>query len=57
LSYRGVAVGDIIEDTKAAMDALATRDDASEPVTAIVNYEQMMALRRIAGRRDLESLS
>ena len=57
LAYRGVSVGEIIEDTKAAMDALASRDDSAEPVTAIVNYEQMMALRRIAGRRDLESLS
>lgn len=57
LSYRGVEVGEIIGDTKAAMDFLASGDDAAEPVTAIVNYEQMMVLRRIAGRRDLESLS
>lgn len=53
LGYRGVEVGEVIADTKAAMTALAGQDHR-EPVTAIVNYEQMMKIRRIAGYLDLE---
>lgn len=56
LSYRGIEVGRVIESTKDAMDFLSAHSDAGA-VTAIVNYEQMMAIRRIAGRKDLESLS
>jgi signal transduction histidine kinase len=46
-------VGEVIADTKAAMTALAAHDQRG-PVTAIVNYEQMMKIRRIAGYLDLE---
>ena len=53
LGYRGVEVGEVIADTKAAMTALAGHGHR-EPVTAIVNYEQMMKIRRIAGYLDLE---
>lgn len=55
LTYRGIELGDIVEDTKEAMDYLAGLGPAGTPVTAIVNYEQMMAMRRIAGLRDLET--
>jgi UDP-N-acetylmuramyl tripeptide synthase len=55
LAYRGVELGEIIEDTREAMDFLAGLGPADTPVTAIVNYEQMMAMRRIAGLRDLET--
>jgi len=53
LAYRGVTVGAVIDDTAQAMDYFAHSDNA--PVTAIVNYEQMMAIRRLAGRKDLEA--
>lgn len=56
LSYRGIELGRVIESTKDAMDFLS-QDDNAGAVTAIVNYEQMMTIRRIAGRKDLESLS
>jgi len=55
LTYRGIELGEIIEDTKEAMDYLAGLGPKGAPVTAIVNYEQMMAMRRIAGLRDLET--
>jgi len=53
LGYRGVDVGDVIEDTKKAMAHFAALNSSS-PVTSIVNYEQMMKIRRIAGLMDLE---
>ncbi len=53
LGYRGVSVGEVIADTKKAMVALAAHS-GREPVTSIVNYEQMMKIRRIAGLMDLE---
>jgi len=53
LGYRGVEVGEVIPETKKAMQVLAARDQG-QPVTAIVNYEQMMKIRRIAGYLDLE---
>jgi UDP-N-acetylmuramyl tripeptide synthase len=53
LDYRGVERGEVIEDTKKAMSALA-QQDSSSLVLAIVNYEQMMKIRRIAGHMDLE---
>lgn len=55
LTYRGIEVGEMIEDTRQAMDYLAQVGPAGTPVTAIVNYEQMMSMRRIAGLRDLET--
>lgn len=55
LAYRGIEVGEMIEGTKEAMDYLAGLGPEGTPVTAIVNYEQMMAMRRIAGLRDLEA--
>lgn len=55
LAYRGVELGTIIDGTKAAMDFLSAQPNRDHPVTAIVNYEQMMASRRIAGHMDLES--
>jgi len=56
LGYRGVEVGEVIEDTAQAMTRLASRELApGTPVWAIVNYEQMMSMRRIAGLRDLEA--
>jgi len=53
LGYRGIDIGEVIEDTKKAMVHLSSVQ-ASAPVTAIVNYEQMMKIRRIAGLMDLE---
>ena len=53
LAYRGVTVGAVIDDTAQAMDFFA--NSGNTPVTAIVNYEQMMAIRRLAGRTDLEA--
>lgn len=56
LGYREVAVGEVIEDTAQAMNRLASQELApGKPVWAIVNYEQMMSMRRIAGLRDLEA--
>lgn len=56
LGYRGVEIGEVIADTKKAMAALSSTR-GKEPVTAIVNYEQMMKIRRIAGLMDLEGRS
>ena len=53
LGYRGVEVGEVIPETRKAMQVLAAHDQG-QPVTAIVNYEQMMKIRRIAGYLDLE---
>ena len=55
LSYRGIQVGEVIEATRDAMEWFSREDHTGVPVTAVVNYEQMMALRRIAGLKDLES--
>ena len=53
--YRGLAYGSVIEDTKTALDAVvALPHSTDQPVHAIVNYEQMMLIRRIAGYKDLE---
>jgi len=53
--YRGIPYGRVIEDTSAALSAVvglgATTD---QPVHAIVNYEQMMLIRRLAGYKELE---
>jgi len=53
MGYRGVEVGEVIPETRKAMQVLAAHDQG-QPVTAIVNYEQMMKIRRIAGYLDLE---
>lgn len=53
LAYRGITVGAVIDDTAQAMDFFA--HSGNTPVTAIVNYEQMMAIRRLAGKTDLEA--
>ena len=55
LEHRGIPYGDVIEDTAQALDHLhrlsLERDVA---VSAIVNYEQMMLVRRLAGYKELE---
>jgi hypothetical protein len=55
LDYRGIPYGRVIEDTSEAL--LEVRRMAAEKdvaVTAIVNYEQMMLIRRLAGYKELE---
>jgi hypothetical protein len=55
LEYRGIPYGRVIEDTSEALAAV--RRMAAErgvAVTAIVNYEQMMLIRRLAGYKELE---
>ena len=54
LEYRGIAYGEIIEDTQAALDHVASLPHNSTPIRAILNYEQMMLVRRLAGYKDLE---
>lgn len=54
LEYRGIPYGEIVTDTKTAMDLMVAKANGGHPVTAIVNYEQMMVARRIAGYKDLE---
>ncbi|CAI8338279.1 MAG: Uncharacterised protein [Cellulomonadaceae bacterium TMED98] len=53
LAYRGVQVGRIIDDTADALQFFSS--SGTSPVTAIVNYEQMMSIRRLVGKRDLEA--
>ena len=58
LEYRGIPVGAIVEDTKAAMDRfIDAAEDPDGTLNAIVNYEQMMLIRRIAGYKELEGAS
>lgn len=53
--YRGVPYGQVIEDTSAALAAVVALGAISDqPVHAIVNYEQMMLIRRLAGYKELE---
>ena len=55
LEHRGIPYGDVIEDTASALEfvqGLARERDL--PVSAIVNYEQMMLIRRLAGYKELE---
>ena len=54
LEYRGITYGEIIEDTQAALDHVASLPHNSTPIRAILNYEQMMLVRRLAGYKDLE---
>lgn len=55
LEYRGIPYGTIVEDTAEALATVVRLTHAGDqPVTAIVNYEQMMLIRRLAGYKELE---
>lgn len=54
LEYRGIPYGEIIEDTQAALDRITSLPHNNTPIRAILNYEQMMLVRRLAGYKDLE---
>ena len=55
LEYRGIPYGAIVEDTAEALGAVSRlAHQSGAPVTAIVNYEQMMLIRRLAGYKELE---
>ena len=54
LEYRGIPYGQIIEDTQAALDRITSLPHDNTPIRAILNYEQMMLVRRLAGYKDLE---
>lgn len=55
LEYRGIPYGAIVEDTAQALATVSRLAHSSEqPVMAIVNYEQMMLIRRLAGYKELE---
>ena len=56
LLYRGIPCGQIIEDTAQALAAVSSlAGERNANVTAIINYEQMMIIRRLAGLRKLET--
>ena len=57
LEYREIPYDEVILDTKKAMDRLVELATPGVPVAAIVNYEQMMLTRRIAGYKELEGVS
>ncbi|WP_414172726.1 MurT ligase domain-containing protein [Clavibacter tessellarius] len=53
--YEGLEVGRVEPDLRRAVQAFLALEKPSRGVkTMIVNYEQMMAIRRILGRTDLE---
>jgi UDP-N-acetylmuramyl tripeptide synthase len=55
LEYRGIPYGAIVEDTAEALTTVSRlAHNTGAPVTAIVNYEQMMLIRRLAGYKELE---
>jgi lipid II isoglutaminyl synthase (glutamine-hydrolysing) len=54
LEYRGIPYGEIIEDTQSALDHITSLPHNNTPIRAILNYEQMMLVRRLAGYKDLE---
>jgi lipid II isoglutaminyl synthase (glutamine-hydrolysing) len=55
LEYRGIPYGQVIDDTQEALRAVvALPHETNQPVHAIVNYEQMMVVRRLAGYKELE---
>lgn len=55
LEYRGIPYGTIVEDTAEGLTTVTRLSHATdEPVRAIVNYEQMMLIRRLAGYKELE---
>ena len=57
LEYREIPYGEVILDTKKAMDRMVELSVPGVPVVAVVNYEQMMVTRRIAGYKELEGVS
>jgi UDP-N-acetylmuramyl tripeptide synthase len=55
LEYRGIPYGQVIEDSAEALAAVrAMALERGVTVSAIVNYEQMMLIRRLAGYKELE---
>ena len=55
LEYRGIPYGTLVEDTSEALTTVSRlAHNTVQPVTAIVNYEQMMLIRRLAGYKELE---
>ena len=55
LEHRGIPYGHVVEDTKAALERfVAEAPPSAGPLNAIVNYEQMMRIRRLAGYKELE---
>ena len=55
LEYRGIPVGRIVEDTREALRLVTALSKArGSSVQALVNYEQMMLIRRLAGYKELE---
>ena len=55
LEHRGIPYGEVIEDTASALEFVQGLARERElPVSAIVNYEQMMLIRRLAGYKELE---
>jgi UDP-N-acetylmuramyl tripeptide synthase len=54
LAYRGIPYGRVIEDTHEALNYLVGLPSDSTPIRAVVNYEQMMLIRRLAGYKELE---
>ena len=57
LEHRGIPYGDVIEDTASALEFVQGLARERElPVSAIVNYEQMMLIRRLAGYKELEGV-
>jgi len=57
LEYRGIPYDTVIENTKDALDHITSLPNNSSPVRAILNYEQMMLVRRLAGYKDLEGVA
>jgi len=58
LEHRGIPYGSVIEDTQQALlEAIKLEHTTNQPVHAIVNYEQMMLIRRLAGYKELEGAS
>ena len=55
LEYRGIPYGQVIEDSAEALAAVRSMAlERGVTVSAIVNYEQMMLIRRLAGYKELE---
>ena len=54
LEYRGIPYGHVIENTQEALNYVVSLGTDSAPVRAVLNYEQMMLVRRLAGYKDLE---
>jgi len=57
LEYRGISYGEIIPDTKKALERLVELADGARPVMTIVNYQQNFLVRRLAGYKELEGAS